>query len=99
MTTAMAAGTAGPTRPHAGAEGSWHHRRTARPAGAGAGDDEHPAGGTFRTARTEHAVVMAERLVMPANHCAREEDDRHDENDPGDDHYPRGNLVQPRRPR
>jgi hypothetical protein len=88
---------AGRTGAHAGAEGSWHHRRTARPAGAG--DDEHAAGGTFRTARTEHAVVMAERVVTPANHCASEEDDRHDENDSGDDHHPRGDLVQPRRPR
>ena len=94
MTTAMAA------RPHARTEGPRHHRTTG-PTGAHAGwewrtwDDEHPFG-TFGPARTKHAVMMAEGLVMPGDCGASEEDNRHDENRAGDDHHPRRSLVEPR---
>jgi len=105
VTTAMAAGTTGSARTHARSEGPGHHRRTAGPTGAHAGwkwsrEDEHPAGrGTFGTAGTKHAVVMAEGegLIMPGDCGASEEDDRHDENNAGDDHHPRRSLVEPRR--
>jgi hypothetical protein len=97
MTTAMAA------RAHTRTVGPWHHRRTARPAGAHAGrkwsarEDEHPFG-TFGTARTVHAVVMAEEgLIMPGNCRAGEEDNRHHENRAGDNHHPRRSLIEPRR--
>jgi hypothetical protein len=93
MTTAMTA------RTHARAEGSRHHR-TAGPTGAHAGgkwswEDDHPVG-AFRTARTKHAVVMTEGLIMPGDEGAGEEDNRHDENRAGDDYHPRRGLVEPR---
>jgi hypothetical protein len=84
--------TAGPTRTHA------RGRRSTR-------EDEQPlsgswrrAAGTARTAGTEHAVVvMAIWLVMPGDCGAGEEDNRHDENNAGDDHHPCRNLVEPGR--
>ena len=103
VTTAMAAGTTGPARTHARPEGPWHHR-TAGPTGAHARwkwprEHEHsPGRRTFRTARTKHAVVMAEGLIMPGDCGASEEDDRHNENNARHDHHPRCNLVEPRRP-
>jgi hypothetical protein len=92
MTPAMTAWT------HTRAEGPWHHR-AAGPTGAHPGwkrptrEDVHP----FGTARTKHAVVRAERMIMPGDRGASEEDDRHDENRAGDDHHPRRSLVEPRR--
>jgi hypothetical protein len=102
ITVAMAAWSM-PTRTHARAEGPRHHRRTAGPTGAHPGwkwswEYEHPFG-TFGTARTKHAVVMVEGAILPADCRASEEDNRHDENSAGDDHYPRRNLVKPRRSR
>src|SRR6516225_1911464 len=94
MTPAMAAWT------HARAEGPWHHRATG-PTGAhpwwkrSTREDVHPFG-TFGTARTIHAVVRAERMIMPRDRGAGEEDDRHDENRAGDNHHPRRSLVEPR---
>ena len=92
-----------PTGTHARAEGPRHHRRTAGPTGAHPGwkwswEYVHPFG-TFGTARTKHAVVMVEGAIVPADCRAGEEDNRHDENSAGDDHYPRRNLVKPRRSR
>ncbi len=102
MTTTMAAGATGPAWSHARSEGPGHHR-SAGPARAHAGwkwsgEDERSAG-TFGTAGSEHAVVMAEGLVMAGDCGAREEDDRRDENKARDDNYPRRSLVEPRRPR
>jgi hypothetical protein len=96
MTTAMAAWT---TRTHTGAEGAWHHRPTG-PTGAHArgkwsGKDDHSFG-TSRTAGTVHAVVT-ERVIMPGDEGAGEEDDRHDENSAGNDHYPGRSLIKTRR--
>ncbi len=91
MTTTMAARTTG----------SWHrhHRHTTGTHGAHAGwewpwDDEHPFW-TVGATGTEHAVVMAERVAMSADRGAGEEDDRNDENNPGDDHHPGRSLVEP----
>jgi hypothetical protein len=92
MTTAMATWT------HTRAEGSWHHR-AAGIAGTHAGwkwpwEDDHPLGPS-RTAGTKHAVVMTERVILPADESTGEEDHRDDENRAGDDHYPRRGLVEP----
>jgi hypothetical protein len=90
MITAMAA------RTHTRAERPRHrhHRHT-----AGAHlwwkwctlEDDHP----FGTARTVHAVMMTERVIMSADEGAGEEDDRHDENSSGDDYHPGRSLVEP----
>ena len=101
MTTAMAAWPTWSARTHTRAKGPRHHR-TAGPTGAhprwqwSTREDEHPFG-TFGTARTKHAVVRAERVIMPGDRGASEEDNRHDENRAGDDHHPRRSLVEPRR--
>jgi hypothetical protein len=50
-----------------------------------------------RTAGSEHAVVILVAVVMPEDYGAGEEDDRQDENDPGDNHHPRRGRIQPRR--
>jgi hypothetical protein len=42
-------------------------------------------------------VVIVIRLVMPGDRSAGEEDNRHDENDAGNDHHPRRGLVKPGR--
>jgi hypothetical protein len=42
-------------------------------------------------------VVMAIGLVVPSDCGAAEEDDRHDENNAGDDHHPRRDLEEPGR--
>jgi hypothetical protein len=99
MTTAMAAWTTGAARTHTRAEGSWHrhHRHTA---GThpwwewSTREDEHPFG-AFGTARTVHAVMMTERLIMSADEGAGEEDNGHDENGAGDDYHPGRSLVEP----
>ncbi len=49
-----------------------------------------------RAAGFEHAVVMA-MAVVPEDHGAGKEYDRQDENDPGDDHDPRRDRIEPRR--
>lgn len=94
MTAAMTPGT------HTRAEGPRHHR-TAGPTRAhprrnwSTREDEHPLG-AFGSARTKHAVVRAERVIMPGDRGASEEDNRDDENRAGDDHHPRRSLVEPR---
>ena len=100
MTAAMGAWTTGSARTHAGAEGTWHHR-AAGPTGTHArGEwsrkDDHSFG-TSGTAGTIHAVVMTERVIIPGDEGAGEEDDRQDENSAGNDHYPGRSLVQTRR--
>ena len=40
---------------------------------------------------------MTERVIMPGDEGAGEEDDRHDENSAGDDHHPGRSLVEARR--
>jgi hypothetical protein len=103
--TAVAAGSPGSTgRTGTRAERSWHHWRAAGPTGGHAGrersrENERPTGRTLRAARTEHAGVMTEGTIVPTDHRANEEDDGHDENNAGDDDYPRRNLVEARRPR
>jgi len=97
--TAVATWTTGPAGTHTGAEGPRHHR-AAGPTRAHAGrkwswENDHslgPAG----TAWAVHAVVVTERVIMPGDECAGEEDDRHDENRAGDDHYPGRSLIQTR---
>jgi hypothetical protein len=42
---------------------------------------------------------MAEGLIVTGDGGAGEEDNRHDEDNAGDDHDPCRNLVEPRRPR
>ena len=99
MTTAVAARTSGPTRTHTGAEGSRHHR-AAGPHARGKRSWQHDHSfRTFWTAGSEHAVVMTERVILPGDEGAGEEDDRDDENSPSDDHDPRRSLVEPRGPR
>jgi hypothetical protein len=39
-------------------------------------------------------MVLAEGVVMPGDRGTGEEDDRHHENDAGDDHHPRRDLVE-----
>jgi len=100
--TAMAAGSTGRTGTRA--EGAWHHWRAAGPTGAHAGrersrENERPTGRALRATKTEHAGVMTQGTIVPTDHRAGEEDDGHDENNPGDDNYPRCNLVEARRPR
>jgi hypothetical protein len=95
----MAAWTTGSARTHTGAEGTWHHRPTG-PTGAHArgkwsGKDDHSFG-TSGTAGTIHAVVMTERVIMPGDEGTGEEDDRHDENSAGNDHYPGRSLIKTR---
>jgi hypothetical protein len=93
MTTAMAA------RTHTGAEGSWHHRPAGPPGahtrGKWSGKDDHSFG-TAGTAGTVHAVVMTERVILPGDEGAGEEDHRHDENRAGNDHYPGRSLIKAR---
>jgi len=97
VTTAMAAWTTGT---HTRAEGSRHHR-AAGPTGPHARgkwswEDDH-AFRTLRTAGAKHPVVMTERVILPGDEGAGEEDDRHDENSAGDDHHPGRSLVEARR--
>lgn len=99
MATAMAAWTTGSARTHTGAEGTWHHRPTG-PTGAHArgkwsGNDDHSFG-TAGTAGTIHAVVMTEWVIMPGDERTGKEDDRHDENRAGNDHYPGRSLIKTR---
>ena len=99
MTTAVAAWTTGSARTHTGAEGAWHHRPTG-PTGAHArgkrsGKDDHSFG-TPGTAGTVHAVVMTERVIIPGDEGTGEEDDRHNENRAGNDHYPGRSLIKTR---
>ena len=100
MTTAMAAWTTGTARTHTRAEGSRHHRAAGptgpRARGKWSWEDDH-AFRTLRTAGAIHPVVMTERVIMPGDEGAGEEDDRHDENSAGDDHYPGRSLVEARR--
>jgi hypothetical protein len=96
--TAMAAGTTGthvrapgPTGAHA--RGKWSTREgrpLPRPGRGGVGTT-----GALGAVRTEHAVVvMAIVLVMPGDRSAGEEDNRHHENDAGNDHHPRRYLIE-----
>jgi hypothetical protein len=104
MTTrpAGSTGLAGSTR----AEGPRHHRRTTGPPGAhtrgkwSTWEDRRPLARrrTFRPFGTEQAMVVV-MMVMAGDRGAGEEDDRHHENDAGDDHDPRRDLVKPGRPR
>jgi hypothetical protein len=100
-THARAAGSHAGPRHHSRTAGSRHHSRTARGAGrdagcARSGDDDPSPGTGRRAARGEHAVRMvAMAVAMPRDCGTREEDDRHHENDSGDDYYPRGDLVKP----
>jgi hypothetical protein len=101
--TAVTAWTAGTTR----AEGG--QRRTTGPTGAHARgkrstwEERWPlsrrkASRTLGTERAEHAMVVA-MVVMDRDCGAGEEDNRHHENDAGNNHHPGRDLVQPRRPR
>jgi hypothetical protein len=96
-------GSAGATRTHAGATGA--HAGTARTHTRGrrsTRENEQPLSSSWRQAtratggtRGEHAmVVIAIRLVMPGDCSAGEEDNRHDENNAGNDHHPRRSLVE-----
>jgi hypothetical protein len=42
-------------------------------------------------------VVVTERVIMPGDESTGEEDDRHDENSAGNDHYPGRSLIKTRR--
>jgi hypothetical protein len=100
-------GSAGAARTHAGTTGA--HAGTARTHTRGRrstrGDEplsssgRRTAGTAWRPAAvTDHVmVVIAIRLVMPGNCGAGEEDNRHDENNAGNDHHPRRSLVEPGR--
>jgi hypothetical protein len=99
MATAMAAWTTGSARTHTGAEGTWHHRPTG-PTGAHARGkwsrkDDHSFG-TSGTTGAIHAVVMTERVILPGHERTGEEDDCHDENSAGNDHYPGRSLIKTR---
>jgi hypothetical protein len=97
VTTAMAAWT---TRTHTRAEGSRHHRAAGptgpRARGKRSWEDDH-AFRTLGTAGAKHPVVMTERVIVPGDEGAGEEDDRHDENSASDDHHPGRSLVEARR--
>lgn len=101
----MTSGTTRPTRSHARSERARHHRRTTGPTGAHAWrkwarENRYPSRkGSFGTAGEKHPVVMAEGLIVTGDGGAGEEDNRHDEDNAGDDHDPCRNLVEPRRPR
>ncbi len=83
-------GTTGPTGTHA--RGKWTTREERRPL------SRRRAFRTFGTEWAEHAMVVV-MMVMDGDCGAGEEDHRHHENDAGDDHHPRRDLVEPRRPR
>ena len=100
--------TTGTTRGAGTTRAEGRDRRTTRPTGAQdrrkrpAWEEGRPLARrwslrTLGTKRGEHAMVMA-MVVMDRDRCAGEEDDRHNENDAGDDHHPRSDLVKPRRP-
>ena len=73
-----------------GPAGKGRRRRCAR------GEAGLPRTVATRTTGFEHAVVMA-MAVVPEDHGAGKEYDRQDENDPGDDHDPRRDRIEPRR--
>jgi hypothetical protein len=96
--TAMAAGTTGthvraPGPAGAHARGKWSTREgrpLPRPGRGAVG-----TAGALGAVRTEHAVVvMAVGVVMSGDRSAGEEDNRHHENDAGNDHHPRRYLIQ-----
>lgn len=97
--------TTGTTRGAGTTRAEGRHRRTTRPTGAqhrrkrSTWEERGPLARrwSFRTKRGEHAMVVA-MMVMDRDCGAGEEDDRHNENDAGDDHHPRSDLVKPRRP-
>jgi hypothetical protein len=41
-------------------------------------------------------MVVTERVIMPGDESTGEEDDRHDENSAGNDHYPGRSLIKTR---
>ena len=81
------------------------HARATRTPGASwptrTGDDQNPSPGPGRWAGRasgpEHPMGMVAMVVMPAEHGTGEEDHRHDENDPRDNHDPRRDLIEPAR--